>query len=58
MQESQVAQGALIMRWVPVTGANGRTRFEMRWSVAPAARTQAPLAATADHRRHTPAHAA
>jgi hypothetical protein len=52
MRESQVAE-KLTMRWVEVTGADGRVRLEMRWSVP-----GTPLAPTSPHHHDTPVHAA
>lgn len=52
MQESQVAE-KLTMHWVPVTGADGRTRLEMRWSVP-----TAPVAPTSPTHHPATVHAA
>ncbi|MEO5609108.1 MAG: hypothetical protein ABIQ61_12570 [Ornithinibacter sp.] len=34
----------LVLRWVPVTSADGRTRMEMRWSAPPAVLRQLHIA--------------
>ena len=52
MRESQVAE-KLAMHWVEVTGADGRVRLEMRWSVP-----TTPLAPTSPHRHPATVHAA
>jgi hypothetical protein len=52
MQESQVAE-KLTMHWVPVTGIDGRTRLEMRWSVP-----TTPVAPTSRTDHQAPVHAA
>lgn len=45
MQESKVA-GELVMQWIPVVGADGRTHMEARWQVVgEALATAAPHAA-------------
>jgi hypothetical protein len=49
MRESQTSDG-LVMRWVPVADARGRTHLEARWTQAPG--PIAPVAPVA------PAHAA
>jgi hypothetical protein len=52
MRESQTS-GGLVMRWVPVADARGRTHLEARWTQAPG-----PIAPVAPVAPVAPAHAA
>ena len=52
MRESKMTE-KLTMHWVEVTGADGRTRLEMRWSVP-----TTPVAPTSPHQHPPTAHAA
>ena len=46
MYESQVSNQQLVMRWIPVVDASGRTRMESCWITATQA---APLATVVHH---------
>jgi hypothetical protein len=42
MHESQIADQQLVMRWIPVVDASGRTRMESCWISAAQAASASP----------------